>query len=805
MVRSLFLAATLFMAVDAVAQLRFDTLYTRQVGTGAFHSHILEHTQPWNIHVLEIDLEDAYTQIKSIKAGERLTGSETTIDMARRFDYEGHRVVGAVNADFFSAGPISMQIAQGEFVRREASGRPGIGFNYNNDVMVEAPVFISRLILPDQELTVHGVNESRGTNQIVMYNRFYGTSTNTNEHGTEILVESLDGWRANDTLRVVVRGKQADQGSMEITSGMAVLSGHGTSGQAINENVSVGDTLRLALGVQPGIPDLVELVSGGPFLVRNGREDVGPRGDGSDRHPRTAVGINADTTRLYLITIDGRQVQSVGIDLHQLADFMVDIGVHTGINLDGGGSTAMVVRGSIDNRMSEPGEGRRVTNALAVISSAPEGELSDVRLRHDTLKVFRGLAHQFLVDGVDASFHRLPLDSSMVEYSVDPSVGTISEGGYFRSTSEVGSGYVRVRYGDFSDSTYVVLKDVGSLRITPSEIILDTTRAFTFTARAFDTDGARQTIGADEISWTVVDESLGSVSDAGVFRGLAPGRTGVVAHYGVSVTDTAYVTMEVGEGVVMLDALDSVEDWSLSLENVDAAGSRVSVVEDDDGSDVMRLEYRFVQGSATVFRMRMEKEFEIYGIPQAIHVDVKSDGLNHRVFFDVEDQTGARVSFFVPKFINVTDFDSLWAPVTWATMTPPLKLKGMGVQLGNSGVAGAVNEGELLFRNLRISYPQSSSVSVEQGEQPQGFELGQNYPNPFNPTTTIEYALDRPSEVTLRVFNVIGQEVGTLVDTYQSQGAHRVTFDAGALPSGVYFYTLMAGARSTTRSMILLK
>lgn len=805
--RTFFLGVALLLGtVEASGQLRYDTLYTRQVGTGAWHTRVIEHTQPWNLHVLEIDLTDQYTTIKSIKAGERYAGMETTIDMARRFDTEGHRVVGAVNADFFSGGPISMQIAQGEIVRRQAAGRPGIGFNYDNDVMVENPVFISRLITSEGELTVHGVNEGRGTNQIVLYNRFYGASTNTNENGTEIAIEPLDGWRANDTLRVVVRARESNEGAMAITPGWAVLSGHGTSGTALDDRVAVDDTLRLVLGVQPGIPDLVELVSGGPFLVRDGAEDVGPRGDAVDRHPRTAVGINADTTRLYLVTVDGRQVPSAGMTLHELADFMVDIGVHTGINLDGGGSTTMVVRGTIDNRMSEGGEGRAVTNALAVISAAPEGELASVRLRADTLKVFRGLTHRFLVDGIDENFHRLPIDSSMISFEVDPAIGQITESTLFESSRDVASGYVVMRYGSWADSTYVILEDIATLDITPREIVLDTTRTFPFVVRGYDVNGARQNLSASEITWTVLDDELGTVTESGVFRGLQSGRTAVIAHYGDAVRDTAWIDIQLGSGVVQLHALDSMDGWNVVLENVESEGSGVSIVETDEGEQVMQFDYRLVQGSAPVFRMKVEQTFELFGVPQFVHVDAKTDGRNHRIFFDVEDAAGTRVTLMVPRFVNEVAFDSLFAPSTWATMRPPIELRSVGVQLAAAGgSAGTVHEGSIQLKDLRISYPEPADVSNEPEEQPAGFTLGQNYPNPFNPVTTIEYSLDRGSDVSLRVFNVLGQEVTRLVNGHVPAGAHRATFDASTLPSGTYFYTLEAEGRRVTRSMVLLK
>jgi hypothetical protein len=88
---------------------------------------------------------------------------------------------------------------------------------------------------------------------------------------------------------------------------------------------------------------------------------------------------------------------------------------------------------------------------------------------------------------------------------------------------------------------------------------------------------------------------------------------------------------------------------------------------------------------------------------------------------------------------------------------------------------------------------------------PTQFALQQNYPNPFNPTTTIDYTLPQTTVVTLRVFNVLGQEVKTLTNSVESAGVHSVQFDATNLTSGVYFYRLQAGSFSQVKRMLLLK
>jgi hypothetical protein len=88
---------------------------------------------------------------------------------------------------------------------------------------------------------------------------------------------------------------------------------------------------------------------------------------------------------------------------------------------------------------------------------------------------------------------------------------------------------------------------------------------------------------------------------------------------------------------------------------------------------------------------------------------------------------------------------------------------------------------------------------------PDDYVLEQNYPNPFNPTTTIVYALPTSSPVTLRIYNLLGQEVRTLVNTFQTTGRYTVSFDASSLPTGVYFYHLQAGAASQVKKMMLVK
>ncbi|MBU0560774.1 MAG: T9SS type A sorting domain-containing protein [Bacteroidetes bacterium] len=85
------------------------------------------------------------------------------------------------------------------------------------------------------------------------------------------------------------------------------------------------------------------------------------------------------------------------------------------------------------------------------------------------------------------------------------------------------------------------------------------------------------------------------------------------------------------------------------------------------------------------------------------------------------------------------------------------------------------------------------------------YKLNQNYPNPFNPTTKISYSLAKKEFVSLKIYDVLGTEIATLINSVQDNGAHEVNFDATNLSTGVYFYTLKSGNNFQTRKMILIK
>lgn len=102
------------------------------------------------------------------------------------------------------------------------------------------------------------------------------------------------------------------------------------------------------------------------------------------------------------------------------------------------------------------------------------------------------------------------------------------------------------------------------------------------------------------------------------------------------------------------------------------------------------------------------------------------------------------------------------------------------------------------------SFAYSDEVEIEIS-QPNVFYLGQNYPNPFNPSTNIKYSIPADGNVTLKIYDILGEEVSTLVNEFQQAGTFDVVFDGSNLSSGVYYYQLTSGELTSTKKMMLTK
>ncbi|HTY38515.1 MAG TPA: phosphodiester glycosidase family protein [Bacteroidota bacterium] len=358
----------------------------RTVCPGVWYYFLADKRGPWQIHVLEIDLRNPDLTITAARAGDRLFGREQTSSMASRLETPGRTVVAALNGDFFSLTTGENEnncVIDTDFVKgTKMTGSPYDTFDNihsqfamssNRRPALDRFEFMGKVFLGKTgTIDLLGVNDAPKPKSVVLFNRWFGPSTPTDTirmSMTEVSIRLLG--RTLDTLVAVVKGTSGSGGS-PIDSTTCVLCGYDLPAQHPLKNANIGDTIRVWLGVSPGIGIPRTIVGGWPRIVLNGK-NIGPLTDSiegtfptfsAQRNPRTGIGFSADSTTVFLFAVDGRQKMSAGMTLKEFADAMIFEGVYQGLNLDGGGSTTFVLQGKVMNLPSDATGERPVGNCI---------------------------------------------------------------------------------------------------------------------------------------------------------------------------------------------------------------------------------------------------------------------------------------------------------------------------------------------------------------------------------------------------------------------------------------------------------
>jgi len=148
-------------------------------------------------------------------------------------------------------------------------------------------------------------------------------------------------------------------------------------------------------------------------------------------------------------------------------------------------------------------------------------------------------------------------------------------------------------------------------------------------------------------------------------------------------------------------------------------------------------------------------------------------------------------------------------PINWIRRTIDANLNGaahiFAVDIDDDNDPDAVVTGQEANKVVWYENTFHTGIELLPGIAPTGYVLSQNYPNPFNPKTVIEFSIPKSEFVTLKVYNILGEEVATLVSQRLAAGQYKYDWDASTLASGVYLYRLQAGDYAETRKMVLLQ
>jgi exopolysaccharide biosynthesis protein len=363
----------LWLVATAVALGQPTALPWTTVAPGVEHAHFRRQAPAegsWNINVLRVDMNQARLDV--IRARDTAIGLETVTSMAARTG-----AVAAINGGYFRTS--------GDFLGESTGTLQIDGVVWSEPDRSRAAVGIvrerrgSRLIFGHvawqasieagrAKRSVEGLNRARGPNDLVVFTPEFGPATITDNSGIEAVVRS---GRVVDVLD--------NQGSTTIPRDGFIVSARGEAREWVRRSLRTGTRVRVRTTLHPADPfrsnpwaEAEDILGAGPRLVTAGRVDVTDVREkmiptfATDLHPRTAIAALADGRALLLVADGRRSPERVGLALDDLAMLLIELGAVEAINLDGGGSTTMVVRGNVMNFPSDPTGERPVSDAIVV-------------------------------------------------------------------------------------------------------------------------------------------------------------------------------------------------------------------------------------------------------------------------------------------------------------------------------------------------------------------------------------------------------------------------------------------------------
>jgi exopolysaccharide biosynthesis protein len=403
----------------------------RTVATGVelTQETIAPPTGPLVIDVLRINMKQPGVRVQAelaqdvVLADDPTNGREAVGSLAAR-----HGAVAAVNADFFpyTGDPVNITIRDGELLSESLPHRVALGITSDGQVRFDNLLTVGSLMGSDGVIGgLDGINRIAGKDEIVALTPAFGQRTRAAAGTTMVLLSgaNLPVRIGQDQTAVAGDLLQGDPKGA-IPSGGVVLVGDGRGADWLRTHITNGGSVRFRFDcISNPLPagpyrkdlasraasfrgraiksvwtDMRQAVGGGPWLVRDGKPAVDGLAENLDethftmaRHPRTAAGVTASGD-LLLVAVDGRQEGvSRGMSLPELADYMMKLGATQAINLDGGGSTAMAIRGGYVNSPSD-GSPRAIASALLVL--APDSANKSVIETRDPVTVIAGARTQ---------------------------------------------------------------------------------------------------------------------------------------------------------------------------------------------------------------------------------------------------------------------------------------------------------------------------------------------------------------------------------------------------------------------------
>lgn len=453
-------------------QIVYEKVEDEVISNGVTYKNILRFGKNgWlNLNAVYIDLRDTGIELDVLMSSSGLSTKEPLSAMVENTG----NVVSAINGDFFYMlspdSPLGAIIKNGEVISTPITVHDYATF-FIDDTGEAFVDYWGKEYWKDElyattssgiNIPISAINKyTDGFQYIMLIDRNWGTHSPGFNAGLQDMVEVV----VIDDIVVEIRQGQP---SVEIPEdGYILLASKGKSawGQSdlLLSGVEVGDGITINKNIRPDLENIKLAFGGGTILVKDGQV-VSFTQNVSGAHPRTAIGITWDRSKLIFVTIDGRHTSYTGVDGEQLAEIMIELGSRDAIMMDGGGSTTMMKRGQGEFEpkvINHPSDGteRKIINGVAVISTAVPGRLKGIKVEVDDEKSFVGVPRKIDVKAFDNNYNPLGVDYSRVNLSLKSGRGTFNGMNFI--PAEPGKAVICAEYfGITSEVTLSVSEDL---------------------------------------------------------------------------------------------------------------------------------------------------------------------------------------------------------------------------------------------------------------------------------------------------------------------------------------------------------
>lgn len=587
--------------------------------------------------LLTVDTRNPYVHIEEVLGKGQIVGTERPSAMATRSTTDTKIFFAGTNGDFFvTTGdvglPVGLTIVNSEFAHTPSaatSRRAGGVTDEGLGILATNIGYSFALVTADDTLKIHHVNYKRNENELVLYNAHNAATTGTNAYGTELQAELLLGerWQTSGTMKLKITDKQQNVGSMPLSAGKVVLSGHGTMAAALDA-INVGDEVEINMSLlfDGKEVDVAQCIGGDTYglIVNNGQ--VEQSNFWNENHPRTAFGTSEDGHIQYFLVVDGRSNKSVGCTTKVLGEIMQHYGAHYAVNWDGGGSSGLYIRpfGQMNN--GSDGSERACGNGMFAVASVPEVDntITTIAPYQPTYSLPRYgvIAPKFL----GYNQYGVLVDTNVVniKLSCDSLLGEILPDGRLLASGTQG-GKLTAILGGISTEVDVRIITSASVSIRLDTVLCDALHPYKVEVNG-TVGNNKIEILAEALEWNSLDPAIATINELGEIRGQTSGQTMIIGTLG-EFSDTLVVNVEVAEtNKIIWDDFRATATWELTASPASFKPA-LSVSADENVPATLTFTY----GSGRNKFVQLGKDSLLYSLPEKIQIPFTSDAVYEKV------------------------------------------------------------------------------------------------------------------------------------------------------------------------------